>query len=589
MIIVLFDKLSFAACVLCLFLLSGCGGSENSAFDLPQDMELVAEESIAPEENSVVDSNSDGVGISEEETNGQQLPVSEPSDLDTTDPEIIEPDDNDAVQPGGDLPIEGQDTLDLPPAIKRITAIEEYPVGTHFVFNRFGQVAYFGSTGSETNNFGVLMGTFDEVTSSASIGLNLPDIEPSTQVERAANLSIAHNGTVAFTATLRGSRPGMALVVAEGSEVQTVFRDGWNLDPVNATGGEITSFSLPQKLGSGVVVEANFGFGNTILGLWDDGEFSAIAGTSVISTAIVNIDGVECDILLSSALGVSGGPSFRVTEQDHVLFAATFNSECPYSAGIVRYEAGSYAIVVARGMPVPGMDGITFNGGSLIEVAPNGTVAFRSNVNGGSVDHPGLPAGVSRSIWQATLDGNYKLLVVQGETVETSVQTYELDPLAVLGGAFRWVSTGYFGWREEFDQEGVLLIGRAREELPYENFDMVGASNLVYQLGTLDIVPAPFGENSFHSEFRSFHLVDNGRALVFTQVDSTVGDSSTVLWLSDTSGRMEMIMQSGDFIPTKNGNEFLFVSELLSESINMADGSVIINKGSQAMFHIEFE
>ena len=379
--------------------------------------------------------------------------------------------------------------------------------------------------------------------------------------------------------------------MVEGSELQTVFRDGWNLEPANAAGGQITGFSSPQKMSTGVAVEVNFGFGNTLLGWWDGVKFNAIAGTSEIADAVVTIKGVECRILLAPDVdGGLGGPNFEVTEQDHVVFAVSFQQECPYRNGIARFESGNYRIIVANGLPVPGLTDTSFGASSLLKIDPDGTVALRSHVSRNSdVEQRGVRSDLARSFWQVSLDGNYKLLAAQGETFETNENTYVVDPLAVFGGAIRWVSTGYYGWREEFDSETALFIGRAIDDLPYANFDTVGASTLKYRLGTLDVVPAPFGASSFHDELRSFHLLDDGRALVFTKVNSIEGDMSTALWLSGINGELELIMKSGDLIPTNEGDQFAFVSELLSEATNLADGSVLIWNGSQAMFHIEFE
>ena len=450
--------------------------------------------------------------------------------------------------------------------------------------DRYGNIAFYDVP---TNQAPVLMtGTLDGVTATQSLSVGLPGIEPSTLIFEIGDLSMAPDRSVAFVARLSGSRPGYALATWNGQSLATVLRTDDEIVPLNTLGGKVKSFSTPTRVVGGLFVQVAYDDGREALVFHDGESFTVVAG-SPRDEAAGTIETPQCNVFLGpdKLIFNNSDPVLIGPDSDSVIFQAVFNAGCPYPSAIIRYTGGNYSVVLAEEQPVPGISSASFGYQSLLDVAVDGSVAIQSVVDRNrSVVQAGVNRGFSVSVWSVPFSEEPRLLLVQGESVETDEKQYFLDSTAFTSPAllFRHASGGRYALRGEFDAETALFVGKVRESVPYSSFDTVGAAALEFRISTLSEVPLPYDENAF---FRDFTLIDvqaDGRLLFASSISTAAQNGRLVnaIWLSAPNRETQLVVAAGDDIPLTTGGSIKSGAQSFGKSLPLVDGSLLFQTGS---------
>jgi len=452
-----------------------------------------------------------------------------------------------------------------------------------FVVNRFGQIASFGADLGNSDFLDVGTGTLDSgITDWVTVGNGLPGIDPATRIASLGSLSLAPNGTTAFVAQLTGSRPGTALAVVNEQAVKTILRNGETIEFVNAGEGQVSRFGAPRKSRNEVFFMVELEDENSFLARHDGEQFTAIASSMPLAFTRIAMGDTTCNFSVSSSVGLN----FHVSERDAVVFPVRFDEQCPYNSGFVRYIQDNYELIISDEKAISGAEPATFGSSGIVEIAPDGTVAITNNIDFNE-DPGGSRRGFAPSWWELSMQNAPQFLLAEGESVETPSRSYVLGSTDVE--KFDWAANGQYAVYAEFDNEEAFFVGQSNLELPYESFTQLGASTLQFRFSTTSVVPAPYDEQSFFSQLRSFHILDNGQLLFFASVtDSPIsGSTDTSLWLSSAVEQAALLMRSGDDIPLSTGGTFRFVGELFSKMMTLEDGSILIGpKGVPVMFRV---
>lgn len=262
-----------------------------------------------------------------------------------------------------------------------------------------------------------------------------------------------------------------------------------------------------------------------------------------------------------------------------MLFTSDYDRDCSHDEGIVRYRDGFYSNLIAEGDAVPGVPVSTFGAPSLIRVADDGTSVVQVRVSRDStVQQQGVSEFIASetpvSLWQFSPSGEGRLMVVQGESVQTPDEQFFLTREEVDFRRLQWHENGFFSVIVRKDGEQYIFAGPVRDTLAYANFDSVGASSLEYVHSTLSPVP-DYPASTYYTGLDSQAVLPDGRAVFMGETYDTSQTPRVdfLLHLNISPDNAETILLVGSSNP-----ERVPIHDKLDRYgavLHMADGSML--------------